>query len=97
MDPTQALTDIRELTKTTDGELAVKVDGLDEWITRGGFLPEQWRPHVGRPRRTEDGVVLEGVVHGKRASYNKGCRCVECTVANRNAGARQRARAKERS
>jgi hypothetical protein len=105
MDPTQTLIEIREkakaiarrtATRGTGLELAEQFEDLDEWISRGGFPPEQWRPHSGRPRRTEDGFVLEGVVHGKRASYNKGCRCMKCTEANRVAGTRQRARAKER-
>ena len=100
MDPTKALAEIRELVTHDDpAEVAEpiieRVTGLDEWITKGGFLPEQWNRPVGRPRRTEDGVVLEGVVHGKRSSYNKGCRCVPCTEANRDAAARQRQRAQQ--
>lgn len=82
---------------TAGVELAEQFEDLDEWISRGGFLPEPWKPHIGKPRRTEDGEpVLEGVKHGTRASYNKGCRCLECTRANRDAGTRQRARRKER-
>ena len=46
-------------------------------------MPEdQSKPGRGRPKRTEDGLVLPDVVHGKRSSYNKGCRCLACTEAN---------------
>lgn len=95
MDPTQALSDIRDHIKEfrdsreeppadVIGDLFTKVEGLDDWMSKGGFPPEQWRPHNGRPRREEDGdVVLDDVVHGRRAAYNKGCRCVPCTAANR--------------
>lgn len=65
-------------------ELASAFISLDEWINNGGFLPEAWnlsRP-VGRPRHT-NGSKLEGVPHGNRGSYNKGCRCLPCTAANR--------------
>lgn len=94
MDPTQALTDIRNLTQQietrrgknlaeTGVELAEKVEDLDEWMSRGGFPPEQWQRPNGRPRLKEEGPVLEGVVHGKRRSYNEGCRCTLCRAANR--------------
>lgn len=65
-------------------ELASAFIGLDEWIVNGGFLPEAWnfpRP-VGRPRHTS-GEKLEGLPHGNRGSYNKGCHCLACTAANR--------------
>ena len=39
----------------------------------------------GRPRRTNDGVVIDGIVHGKKHGYNLGCRCMDCTAANREA------------
>lgn len=49
MDPTVTLAKIRELLAwphALDGqsadELVDLVRALDEWITRGGFLPEQW-------------------------------------------------------
>lgn len=104
MDPTQALTDIRELaTRATvlgDGKrrsptgnrgqlaevaplLAEKVSDLDEWLSKGGFPPEQWRPRPGRRQLSEPGHILEGVVHGKRRSYDGGCRCLPCRAANR--------------
>lgn len=94
MDPTATLTEIRELAESarlvpegtgTAYDLAEKVSDLDGWLSNGGFLPEQWQAtiHPGRPRRTEDGTVLEGVIHGRRRSYNLGCRCIPCTAANR--------------
>jgi len=91
MDPTKTLEELRELTQgdTLDGltdDIVERFAGLDDWISKGGFLPEQWasaahRP--GRPRRLEDGDVLQGVPHGKRRSYNLGCQCIPCTAANR--------------
>lgn len=95
MDPTKTLEEIRGLTQPaqlvdegtgTAYDLAERVIALDEWIANGGFLPEQWQAAArrpGRPRRVEDGEVLEGVPHGKRRSYNLGCQCVACTAANR--------------
>lgn len=57
MDPTAALQEIRELLKMDtriaehDGpsldRLLELIDGLDGWMSKGGFLPEQWRK--GRP------------------------------------------------
>jgi len=56
MDPTVALKAIRQLVReiqapadTSDtealaGELAELVDGLDGWLSAGGFLPKQWEP-----------------------------------------------------
>lgn len=72
---------------------------LDAWIAGGGFQPEQWHQHakMGRPRRTTVPVKLKGVEHGKRSSYNKGCRCMACTGANREAGVTARARKREKS
>jgi hypothetical protein len=50
MDPNAALATIRALIAgwKIDGEidcdsLAEHVDGLDGWITRGGFLPSAWQ------------------------------------------------------
>jgi hypothetical protein len=94
VDPTQALTDIRghinefrttreELPADAFGDLVTKVQGLDEWMSNGGFLPEQWKRSMGRPRLVRDGPVLDGVEHGKRRSYNEGCHCTLCRAANR--------------
>jgi hypothetical protein len=56
MDPTVTLTLIRSMIAEIDGahsdeklaplacDLAELVTDLDEWLTRGGFLPAQWRP-----------------------------------------------------
>lgn len=57
--PDEALTEIRNLTETilhgTDTEyvecadrLAELVEGLDHWLTRGGFLPDAWKVSGGR-------------------------------------------------
>lgn len=54
MDPDSALVDIRNLIAALNGEtdphkaanygeaLAQKVQGLDGWLSRGGFLPHAW-------------------------------------------------------
>lgn len=46
MDPNETLRAIRALLTEDDGrtdpELADKVRALDEWLTKGGFLPEAW-------------------------------------------------------
>lgn len=108
MDPDEALKRIREGVKEyySDGwttgqgdELVQDVKDLDEWMTKGGFVPSQWRRNnqMGPPRRLKDGVVLEDVEHGTRGSYNRGCRCMGCTAANRIAGANYRAKKKEKT
>jgi hypothetical protein len=65
---------------------ACLVSNLDQALTYGAAIPEQWVQsdhRQGRPRRTVDGPVLDNVTHGKRESYRVGCRCVPCTAANR--------------
>jgi hypothetical protein len=49
MDPNDALAEMREIAKADQSEyhddihrLCELFIGLDEWITRGGFLPEAW-------------------------------------------------------
>jgi hypothetical protein len=48
MDPNAALDQLRELLTGNDGsiddyERAAEVfDGLDEWLSKGGFLPSAW-------------------------------------------------------
>jgi hypothetical protein len=64
MDPNQALTDAREAAKvadeaaegdSNDAEIDALRDALesyralDEWLTRGGFLPTDWRDSRRRP------------------------------------------------
>lgn len=96
LDPTQTLTEIRELAEEWPeiddfDALPQKVKDLDEWLSKGGFLPDQWN-NMGRPRLKGDGdVVLEGVEHGKPSTYSRGCRCEECRDANRKKAARWRA------
>ena len=54
MDPTECLAEIRRLTAKRNNDpssfdtvdaamLCELVDGLDAWLTKGGFLPSQWR------------------------------------------------------
>lgn len=43
MDPTQCLRDLREAVDRGDCETAAeRFRDLDEWLSRGGFLPGQW-------------------------------------------------------
>lgn len=56
MDPEQALSELRELAKATLADdsaddlpekatqLAELFDGLDQWLSRGGFMPKEWAP-----------------------------------------------------
>lgn len=48
MDPNEALAEIREICignpASIDGDrLAELIQGLDGWITNGGFLPTDWQ------------------------------------------------------
>ena len=47
MDPDVTLDEIRELCRTCNGgdmsELVDKINDLDEWLIKGGFLPQEWR------------------------------------------------------
>ena len=58
MDPDEALKRLRELTQNVlrlaelgednaelGVELAEQVEALDEWISKGGFLPKAWQPN----------------------------------------------------
>lgn len=49
MDPDEALAQIRDLLANPNRpgaltDLAALVDGLDGWLSRGGFLPAAWVP-----------------------------------------------------
>lgn len=103
VDPTQTLAEIRELAnewpEIDDFDALPKaVLELDEWLSKGGFLPQQWS-NLGRPRKTEFGPKLEDpkLTHGKASTYAKGCRCEDCTEANRIKAARWRQTQKERA
>lgn len=74
MDPDDTLTQIRELiTKyqtsaeemsTSDAaELVLLVDGLDEWLTKGGFLPTEWNA-LRSPLRTTSTESVTRVQRG---------------------------------
>jgi hypothetical protein len=52
MDPNEALAQLRDLLKVIDhdadatqvlADFAVTFDGLDTWLSRGGFLPTAWK------------------------------------------------------
>ena len=43
MDPNEALNRIREELELSDNDVLVEVfNALDNWLTRGGFLPTEW-------------------------------------------------------
>lgn len=48
MDPDVCLAEIRAILDKPDADayadLAERVEALDQWLTRGGFLPAAWRP-----------------------------------------------------
>lgn len=43
MDPNATLNALRELLAGDDGEVAETFAALDEWLSNGGFLPDDWR------------------------------------------------------
>lgn len=99
MDPNESLHQIRQAVPTarasrsaTIVSLAQAFDALDEWMSNDGFLPDDWRPRIGPPIKNEDGYVMDNVEHGKPGTYNAGCRCMRCRVANRERQADFRAR-----
>lgn len=56
MDPNAALAEIRRLyglaewTANPDlQELGEKVEALDDWLTSGGFLPDEWSTRRAEP------------------------------------------------
>lgn len=58
MDPNACLADIRQLiakptmqSRKDQIEIAEKVQALDDWLTRGGFLPSSWRTRPPHERR----------------------------------------------
>lgn len=52
MDPNETLKRIRRLTASADlsddelEELVTLVKALDDWISKGGFLPDAWRTYA---------------------------------------------------
>lgn len=42
MDPNAVLAEIRAYVKDDESPLAEAVIALDEWMSRGGFLPDAW-------------------------------------------------------
>jgi hypothetical protein len=67
MDPTTVLADIRAMIAdyqqgtVPSFHLLDLVDGLDRWLTRGGFLPDQWTmpDHYLLNTPIHDGVAAE--------------------------------------
>jgi len=80
MDPNASLTRIRELVALLAGDIPEKgpdryevgdelgdlVGGLDEWLSKGGFLPEAWKPRPAQePTPTpEFEITSAGVLRG---------------------------------
>lgn len=42
MDPNTALQALRKYASDTGGEFAEQFEALDEWLSKGGFLPADW-------------------------------------------------------
>lgn len=56
MDPNTVLEDIRRYigrVGVEGNELTEAFDALDEWLSKGGYLPEDWEPFAGG-RRVEN-------------------------------------------
>ncbi|HEY5787692.1 MAG TPA: hypothetical protein VIT65_23250 [Microlunatus sp.] len=88
----------RGVTEEVTWDLMEVFGALDSHLDEGGALPDQWRNRKrGRPRATEEGEKLDGVTHGSRSGYNKGCRCNQCRRANREHAADFLAKQKETS
>ena len=79
MDPNAALTEIRNLASQAlepsglepdeHERLAEVVEALDEWLSKGGFLPEPWERPRQVPERTREVAPEDTVVrvHGVEA------------------------------
>lgn len=55
MDPDAALDKLRRAMADEDNGIPLEVyeafTGLDNWLSRGGFLPSAWVPEMGRERK----------------------------------------------
>lgn len=99
-DAERIVNDMRHIADTKDQEEMSRLfKQLDSHMTAGGLLPKQWSPaaNPGRPGRPPlpEGEVLEGVEHGRVASYRKGCRCYRCRGANATSARIRQQRSKE--
>lgn len=85
MDPNQALTEIRALLKQLDNmpntpdyhdgvaieELCTRVQGLDEWLSKGGFLPTAWNEslnlakEIARKNKVFERILAESCDSGE--------------------------------
>jgi hypothetical protein len=59
MDPSETLQEIRELLlahrtgngyKGTLEEVAERVEALDDWLSKGGYPPDEWAPPTASPK-----------------------------------------------
>ena len=72
MDPNTALKNIRRIAQDVRAsahyrgskadELADAVHGLDEWLSRGGFLPSNWSDDTVRTSTVWSGPVVDSVL-----------------------------------
>jgi hypothetical protein len=68
MDPTELLRMMREALDVGDTETASNyANSLDNWLSRGGFLPDQWLMyhHCTRPEVKAARVRMSRATHGK--------------------------------
>jgi hypothetical protein len=82
MDPNAILESIRELVASneqrilspSDGDtLAELVGALDEWLSRGGFLPGAWRPYLNSDKRVPPVDARYDTATGKPDHDRKAC------------------------
>lgn len=43
MDPNETLKNLRKYASDTGGEFGEQFEALDEWLSKGGFLPADWQ------------------------------------------------------
>lgn len=85
MDPNEALKQMRQaISDGRDTEAAAYAEDLDEWLSKGGFLPAQWSgkrskiPPTGKGSNTGHGIVWERP-DGTRNLCGGPMRCRECS------------------
>jgi hypothetical protein len=82
MDPNETLRKIRSMLETREGGevensdiLAELMESLDEWLSKGGFLPDEWAQHFHRrtlARITDDRQIDidNAYAEGARSVYD---------------------------
>ena len=79
MDPNEVLRDIREMSEAIELgnlsskaledaalELCEKFEALDEWLRKGGFLPDNWQSQARNVHERIDAIEREQVLERAR-------------------------------